>query len=105
MNPPIVLVVQLFIAPGRQRGFDEFEAEAAAIMARHGGSIQRRIALSRGDDAFDEPNEVHIVAFPARTALDSYLEDPALLRLAELRATTILRTVTWFGSDQPLPGV
>ena len=39
----IVLVVTLFIHPGREAEFRRFETEAARIMRRHGGRIDRVI--------------------------------------------------------------
>ena len=95
---PVTLVAQLWIAPGRTDEFERFESAASEVMARHGGRIERRIAL--GDaTATGSPDEVHVVTFPSRLAYEAYREDPAITSLAELRARAIVRTVIWEGAD------
>ncbi len=50
-GPPIVLLVQLFIHPGRAAEFRRFETEAARIMRRHSGRIDRVIRPTGPDRA------------------------------------------------------
>jgi uncharacterized protein (DUF1330 family) len=69
-------------------------------MSRHGGRIERRIALQDGLGA-SPPDEIHVVTFPSRTAYEAYRDDSALASLAALRARAILRTVIWEGADMP----
>lgn len=102
MNEALVLVAQISISPDHRTEFDEFETAATRIMARHGGSIERRICVH--EEATSVPDEVHIVTFPARANFESYASDPELTALAELRARAILRTVVWAGQDLPLFG-
>jgi uncharacterized protein (DUF1330 family) len=96
MSHPVTLVAQLWIAPGRSEEFERFEAAASEVMARHGGMIERRIALG-SEAAAGSPDEVHVVTFPSRLAYEAYREDPAIAALAELRARSIVRTVIWEG--------
>jgi uncharacterized protein (DUF1330 family) len=100
MTQPLVLVVGLWIAPGRDVEFDSFERAALAIVARHGGSLMRRVGLRDGLGS-NPPNELHVLMFPSREAYDRYRDDPELTALAPLRARAILRTVIWEGADLP----
>ena len=67
-------------------------------MQRHGGVIERRIALASGGDPA-QPDEVHLVTFPSAQALDDYRQDPELQALSGLRAQAIRHTVLWQGAD------
>ncbi|MEQ1857252.1 MAG: DUF1330 domain-containing protein [Longimicrobiales bacterium] len=100
MSQPVVLIVELWIAPERRAEFENFEAAAAEIMASHGGRIERRLAM-RQEAVANPPDEVHIVTFASREAYESYRGDPALVPLAEQRARAIQRTVIREGADMP----
>ena len=98
MDTRLTLVVMLFIHAGHESGFEVFESNAAEIMRRYGGAIERRIRCAGQPDS-GEPYEVHIVTFPDQQALDRYRKDPELAQLAELRAKAIHHTVVWQGLD------
>ncbi|MGE0161359.1 MAG: DUF1330 domain-containing protein [Gemmatimonadales bacterium] len=100
MSDPFVLVVGLWTAPGRDDDFERFETAAFSIVARHGGSLARRLALRDGPGS-DAPDEMHIVTFPSRDAYESYRNDPDVASLAALRVRAVLRTVIWEGVDLP----
>lgn len=97
----LTLVVLLFVEPDRVGEFEEFERQAATIMARHGGRIERRIEV-RTDGDPDRPYEVHIVSFPDEHALDRYRADPEIRSLEALRERAIRRTEIW--PVRPSPG-
>ena len=100
MSEPFILVVGLWIAPGREEEFESFESSAFSIIARYRGSLVRRLALRDGLGS-DVPNELHLVTFPSRDAYEAYRADPELTSLAALRARAVLRTVIWEGVDLP----
>jgi uncharacterized protein (DUF1330 family) len=104
MSMRISLVVVLHINAGREAEFERFETAVPKIMQRHGGALERRIAMDPGGDPA-QPHEVHIVTFPDRAALDRYRADPELKALAPLRAEAIRETVFWFGADRAPFGV
>jgi uncharacterized protein (DUF1330 family) len=100
MSSPFIVVVALWVLPGRHEDFVRYETSAFSIMARHGGSLSRRLAL--GDQAgVDAPSELHVVTFPDRDAYGAYRADPELAALADLRSRAIVRTVIWEGVDLP----
>ncbi len=100
MSQPFVLIVEIWIVQGQRAEFESFEAKAAEIMARHGGRIERRLAMRDGAVG-NPPDEVHLVTFPGREAYESYRSDPALVPLVEQRARAIQRTVIREGADMP----
>jgi uncharacterized protein (DUF1330 family) len=95
----LTLVVALHVHAGREAEFERFEAAASAVMQRHGGAIERRIAIDAGGHP-PHPHEVHVVTFPDRAAFDRYRADPALEPLAALRESAIRETVMWHGIEQ-----
>jgi uncharacterized protein (DUF1330 family) len=87
------MIVVAILTIGERAAFDAFEAHAATVMARHGGAIERVIAI-------DAPaREVHVVYFPDRAAWDAYRGDPDLAALGELRARGIAATEILVGED------
>jgi uncharacterized protein (DUF1330 family) len=101
MNRPITLVVALFIHPERRAEFESFETQAAEIMSRFGGRIERRIGCSNEDDA-SAPDEVHLVTFPDEDSYNRYRESSEVKALASLRAIAIRKTIVWRGTELPL---
>lgn len=105
VDRPIVLLVHLFVHPGRAAEFHRFETEAARIMRRHGGRIDRVIRPT-GPGLVDAlPHEVHLVSFASAAGFAAYREDPELQALAALRESAIARTDVLVGTDgEPYPG-
>lgn len=99
MPEPITLVVSLWIKGDDVAGFDAFERAAAAVMARHGGRIERAIRVDRATAAADAPFEIHVVSFPDRAAFDAYRADPATQALSARREAVIARTMVLVGTD------
>ncbi len=90
MADSYIRIVSLWIHAGQEAAFEAFEREAARIMAKHGGRIERAIRIV-GLKA-DAPFEVHVVSFPDRAASDSYANDPETETLRAGRAGIIART-------------
>jgi hypothetical protein len=97
----IVLVVELFIHPGRVDEFRRFETEAARIMRRHGGRIDRVIRPTGPARPTGLPHEIHLVRFASAAGLEAYRVDPDLRALAPLRESAIARTEITMGVDSP----
>jgi hypothetical protein len=98
-HQPIVLLVQLYIHPSRAAEFRRFETEAARIMRRHGGGIDRVIRPTGPGRDGSLPHEIHLVSFASATGLEAYRADPELLALAPLRESAIARTEVTLGTD------
>ena len=95
----MTLVAILTVRRDRRGEFHRFEFAAAAIMARHGGAIERTVAVD--DPAAEHYREVHLVTFPGAAAFAAYRADPELAELAQLRETAIVSTEVLLGEDGP----
>lgn len=99
MSPAIVVVVCLFVRPGQETTFRRFETEAARIMWRHGGRIDRVIRPTASARADVLPREIHIVSFPSLERFEAYRGDRDLAELAPLRESAIHRTEITIGKE------
>ena len=97
--PHLTLVAILTVRRGRIAAFHQYERAAAAIMARHGGAIERTVAVD--DPSAAHYREVHIVTFPDAAAFAAYRSDPDLAGLAPLREQAIVSTEVLLGEDGP----
>jgi antibiotic biosynthesis monooxygenase (ABM) superfamily enzyme len=95
----IVLVVSLFVHPGREAEFHRFETEAARIMRRHAGRIDRVIRPTGSAPESSRPHEIHVVTFATAVAFEAYRADPELRALGPLRESAIARTEVTVGVD------
>ena len=97
-----VTVVAILTIADRD-AFRAYEARAATIMTRHGGAIERAIAIPPVADDADAPwREVHVLRFPDDAAFAAYRADPGLRALAALRAAAITGTEVLAGHDLDL---
>ena len=98
----MLLVALLTVHRARLDDFRRFEAEAAKIMARHGGRIERAVVLDAPPpDRPDALRELHLVRFPDEAALAAYRRDPDLAALAALREAAVISTEIWPATDGP----
>jgi uncharacterized protein (DUF1330 family) len=93
----MTLIVMLSVRPGELEAFRRYETEAARIMRRHGGALERVIVLRRADD--DPHKEAHLVTFPSEEAFAAYRADDELRALADLRERAVISTDVWLGED------
>ncbi|HEX2612019.1 MAG TPA: DUF1330 domain-containing protein [Fibrobacteria bacterium] len=96
----MILLATLTVHPDRVEAFREYERKAARIMERHGGRIEKAIALDPDpEDAFYR--ETHVVSFPDEAALAGYRNDPEFKALAKEREACILATAIRRGKATP----
>jgi hypothetical protein len=96
-SEPLLVVAILTVRPGAIDKFREFETHAARIVARHGGVIERTVAVEPA--VADEYREVHLLRFPSRDAFARYRSDRELSSLAELRLASIAHTEILIGRE------
>jgi uncharacterized protein (DUF1330 family) len=99
MSSKVILVASLFIHPGREGEFRQFETEAARIMQKYGGRIERVIRPTASFSSDSPPHEIHIVSFPNVERFDAYRRDADLVTLAPLRQAAITRTEIIIGEE------
>jgi uncharacterized protein (DUF1330 family) len=100
MSTEIILIVKLYVYPGKETEFQQFETEVAQIMPEYGGRIERVIKPIDSPAQPDAPYEVHLVRFPSLAQLEAYRLDSRWQSLAELRQAAIRRTEILVGQEQ-----
>lgn len=65
----VTLVMVADVPRGAESAFQAYEAKVLPLLARHGGTLERRL---RTDDAL---NEVHLVSFTSQEGYESYMAD------------------------------
>ena len=95
------MVACLYLRLGKEDAFREFETEAARIMERHGGRIERAIRPTGPVGRGPLPHEIHVVSFPSLEHFEAYREDGQLAELAPLRLSAIARTEVTIGEEVP----
>jgi len=98
-SSPIILVVSLFIRADHEAEFRQFETEAARIMQKYGGRIERVIRPTTSTLSGALPSEVHVVSFPSMERFEAYRTDEHLAKLAPLRQSAIARTEVMIGEE------
>jgi hypothetical protein len=90
-KPRVTFVVTLTIRQDAAVEFEHYERSASVIMARYGGSIERKARL-RADNDEAAFREVHIVTFRDHDSLESYRQDPELIALERFSASAVAKT-------------
>ena len=102
MTGRVFIVASLWIHAGRVAEFEAYERNAASIMRRHGGVVERAIRVAPPSvETTDQPFEVHVVSFPSQAMFDAYRADAELKALAGARETAIAKTSIVVGSSGP----
>ncbi len=96
----MTLVVILIVRKDAIGQFRNFESKAAAVMAEHGGAIERTVVVPLPDHP-ELFKEVHLVTFPGPEAFSAYRQDPSLQKIAHLRAAAVVDTEIMIGEDGP----
>ncbi len=85
----MVFITQLvYVHPGKESVFDEFEAVAIPLIGKHGGDLLLR--LRPGPESviarsIELPYEVHLVSFPSDEAFARFAADGERQRFLHLK--------------------
>ena len=96
----MTLVAILTVRRCELEAFRAFEWHAAAVMAEHGGRIERTVVVA-GEEASDVLKEIHVVTFPDAAAFAAYRRDERLGVLAPLRERAVVHTHVFTGEEGP----
>lgn len=86
----------LYVRPGTEAVFHQFEESVLPLLARHGGRLLYRVRPAADAVIASEigvPYEVHLVAFPSREAFTAYVGDPERFRYADLKNESVGRSL------------
>ncbi len=85
----VVLCCFLWARPGEETGLTDYETRVLALYPEHGGEVLQRV---RTDGSDGRPHEIHVFRFASQSAIESYMNDPRRLALAEERDRVVART-------------
>ena len=94
----MIIVATMTVRRDALGTFRSFERQAAAIMAKYGGAIERTVVVDNGSGPLQE---IHFVSFPGEQAFIAYRTDEDLQRLAPLREQSIISTEIARGEAGP----
>jgi hypothetical protein len=91
----MLLIAQIiYIKPGQEKVFDEFEAVAIPLIARYNGTLLFRVRPCA--ETFIEgqgrpPYEIHLVSFPDEADFIAYGKDPVRASFLHLKEASVDR--------------
>jgi len=82
----------IYLKPGGEDAFQEFESLAIPLIPRYNGTLLLR--LRPGDEAIieknmDAPYEVHLVSFPSDADFQNFMKDPERKKFLHLKENSI----------------
>jgi hypothetical protein len=92
----IVVTQLVYVRPGHEQQFLEFEARVLPLLAKHDGELLLRVrpppnAVVGGSWA--PPYEVHVLRFASRAALAGYADDPVRRGALHLKDESVGATI------------
>ena len=82
----------IYIKPGREQLFHQFEDLAIPLIARYNGELLLRLRPT-GDQIIEKnmpvPYEVHLVSFPTEKDFENFMNDPGRKRFLHLKEDPI----------------
>jgi len=100
----IVLTQVIYLKPGQEKIFDEFEAIAIPGIARYGGQLLMRLrpsAVQWIEGSMKPPYEIHLVSFNHEAELNAFLQDEERRRYLHLKEKAIESSIIYKGSPYP----
>lgn len=88
----IYLTQLIFVKPGKESVFQQFEDFVIPLMERHGGRMIYRVRPSQHSfiSAEEErPYEIHFVSFNSEEGLQSYMKDETRLQYMHLKDDSV----------------
>ncbi len=93
----MIYVTQLiYVIPGKEKTFDEFERVAIPIISKYNGRMLFRVRPT--DDAFiessaDKPYEIHMVQFDSQQDFDNFKRDEGRKNFLHLKEQSIRSSI------------
>lgn len=92
----IFMTQLIYVHPGKESVFDEFEAVAIPLIEKHRGELLLRLRPTRDSviaGSIELPYEVHLVRFPSDEALASFTADPERQRFLHLKDGSVRSSI------------
>ncbi len=88
----LYLTQLIYLMPGGEAAFDEFETQVIPIIARYGGTLHLRIRPTAETvivASGEVPYEVHFVSFPTAEAFEGFRKDEERKRFMYLKEASV----------------
>ena len=100
----MIYITQLiYIVPGQEKAFDEFERVAIPIISKYNGRLLFRVRPN--DNAFiehhsDKPYEIHLVEFDSHQDFENFKKDDERKKFLHLKEQSIKSSIMIQGTKQ-----
>jgi uncharacterized protein (DUF1330 family) len=97
----MIYITQLiYIIPGQEKTFNEFESVAIPIISKYNGRLLFRVRPS--EDAFveshsDKPYEIHLVEFDSEQDFQNFTKDDERRKFLHLKEQSIKTSILYKG--------
>ena len=92
----ITLTQLVYINPGQEETFEEFERRVLPLIDEHNGRLLLRIRPDAGSliaGNWEKPDEIHLVEFDAESDFHAYMVDEERRKYLHLREQSIRTTI------------
>ncbi|MFK8038720.1 MAG: hypothetical protein AB8B74_10555 [Crocinitomicaceae bacterium] len=93
----MIYITQLiYIKPGQEKEFDQFEAIAIPIIRKYNGKLALRIRPEKNsfiESHIEQPYEIHLVEFDTQKDFDSFKEDEERKKFMHLKDRSIQSSI------------
>jgi len=95
----MLYVTQLiYIKPGKENIFDEFEQIAIPIIRNYNGKLLLRSRPTHTlESTIDPPYEIHLVEFNSESDLENFMQDEERKKFIHLKEESIEKVVLYVG--------
>lgn len=98
----MILITQLiYIIPGQEEIFNEFESLAIPLISKYNGRLLFRVRPTENDIieiSIDKPYEIHLVEFNNQQDIDDFMKDEERKKFLYLKEKSIKSSILIQGS-------
>lgn len=98
----MVYITQLiYIVPGQEKIFDQFEAVAIPLIAKYNGKLLFRVRPTESsfiENQIDKPYEIHLVEFASDQDFENFKRDEERKKFLHLKEQSIRSSTMILGS-------
>ena len=86
----------IYLRPGCEAIFDEFESVAIPLIAQYNGSLLLRVRPEKSsfiEGSGDQPYEIHLISFESKDNFIRFAQNPERARLLHLKEQSVEKAV------------
>lgn len=99
----MIYITQLiYVHPGQEATFQEFEAYVLPLLGKHNGQMKVRLRPTSDtfiDGELDQPYEVHLIAFNSEGDFDAFMHDEERARFLHLKNSAVRKVLFIRGQE------